>query len=209
MDHCCVVIPRATAIATRQCPRPYLQRQLCRSFVTSRGKAEQKVSNEGPLYRLKRQQKDEAHPPKGQDTESVKPETLEQPSPADPAAAQQPHPQSSGLGKKNTGAEGQQNDPLLQEATISSKEQRKADWLIIKEMTQYLWPKDNLGTRFRVGASVGLLIGAKVRSHLRKHVAYEQARLLRYAKASGCTLAYVAVHIGLECSDPILLQIHC
>jgi ATP-binding cassette subfamily B (MDR/TAP) protein 7 len=53
-------------------------------------------------------------------------------------------------------------DPLLQEQTLTNKEQRKADWAIMKEMSQYLWPKDNLGTRFRVGLSVGLLVGAKL-----------------------------------------------
>ncbi|KAF2147011.1 uncharacterized protein K452DRAFT_293504 [Aplosporella prunicola CBS 121167] len=54
------------------------------------------------------------------------------------------------------------NDPLLAEKTVTNKEQRKADWAIMKEMTRYLWPKDNLGTRMRVGLSVGLLVGAKV-----------------------------------------------
>ncbi|CAI6335012.1 unnamed protein product [Periconia digitata] len=53
-------------------------------------------------------------------------------------------------------------DPLLAEQTVSNKEQRKADWAIIKEMSHYLWPKDNLGTRTRVGLSVGLLVGAKL-----------------------------------------------
>jgi len=32
-------------------------------------------------------------------------------------------------------------DPLLTEKTVSDKEQRKADWAIIKEMSRYLWPK--------------------------------------------------------------------
>jgi len=32
-------------------------------------------------------------------------------------------------------------DPLLTERTVSDKEQRKADWAIIKEMSRYLWPK--------------------------------------------------------------------
>ncbi|KAF2835063.1 putative ABC transporter [Patellaria atrata CBS 101060] len=54
------------------------------------------------------------------------------------------------------------DDPLLLEKNVSNKEQRKADWAILKEMGKYLWPKDNLGTRLRVGLSVGLLIGAKV-----------------------------------------------
>ena len=51
---------------------------------------------------------------------------------------------------------------LLAEQTVTNKEQRKADWAIIKEMSHYLWPKDNLGTRFRVGLSVALLVGAKL-----------------------------------------------
>lgn len=44
----------------------------------------------------------------------------------------------------------------------TTQEQRKADWAIIKEMSQYLWPKDSLGTKLRVGLAVSLLIGAKV-----------------------------------------------
>ncbi|KZM21938.1 Iron-sulfur clusters transporter atm1, mitochondrial [Ascochyta rabiei] len=53
-------------------------------------------------------------------------------------------------------------DPLLGERNLTNKEQRKADWTIIKEMTKYLWPKDNYGTRFRVGLSVALLLSAKL-----------------------------------------------
>lgn len=30
---------------------------------------------------------------------------------------------------------------LLSEATVANKEQRKADWAIMKEMAKYLWPK--------------------------------------------------------------------
>lgn len=44
----------------------------------------------------------------------------------------------------------------------SAQEQRKADWAIIKQMSHYLWPKDSLSTRFRVGLAVSLLVGAKV-----------------------------------------------
>ncbi|KUI72325.1 Iron-sulfur clusters transporter ATM1, mitochondrial [Cytospora mali] len=44
----------------------------------------------------------------------------------------------------------------------SAQEQRKADWAIIKEMSQYLWPKDSLSTKLRVGLAVSLLVGAKV-----------------------------------------------
>ncbi|KAM3525343.1 hypothetical protein NHJ13051_004038 [Beauveria bassiana] len=52
-------------------------------------------------------------------------------------------------------------DPLLlPDKTVA--EQRKADWAIMKEMSRYLWPKDNLGTKLRVSLAVALLIGAKV-----------------------------------------------
>ena len=36
---------------------------------------------------------------------------------------------------------GPTTDALLTEQTVSNKEQRKADWAIMKEMVQYLWPK--------------------------------------------------------------------
>jgi ABC transporter ATM len=75
-----------------------------------------------------------------QDTKAAKPAT-------DPAKAK--------LAKKTV-------DPLLGERNLTNKEQRKADWTIIKEMTKYLWPKDNYGTRFRVGLSVALLLSAKL-----------------------------------------------
>lgn len=51
---------------------------------------------------------------------------------------------------------------LLSEATVSSKEQRKADWAIMKEMATYLWPKNDWGTKLRVGTALGLLVGAKI-----------------------------------------------
>ncbi|KAK0642501.1 Iron-sulfur clusters transporter atm1 [Lasiodiplodia hormozganensis] len=71
-----------------------------------------------------------------------------------PEVVQKAAPAAPGSGVKN--------DPLLAEKTVSNKEQRKADWAIMKEMSRYLWPKDNLGTRLRVGLSVALLVGAKV-----------------------------------------------
>ncbi|KAL6914536.1 hypothetical protein FSST1_012296 [Fusarium sambucinum] len=54
-----------------------------------------------------------------------------------------------------------QNDPLVT-VEKSAPEQRKADWAIMKEMTRYLWPKDDWGTKLRVSLAVSLLIGAKV-----------------------------------------------
>ncbi|KAK0266948.1 Iron-sulfur clusters transporter atm1, mitochondrial [Friedmanniomyces endolithicus] len=73
--------------------------------------------------------------------ESIKPETTERGKPAEPTRP---------------------NDPLLSEQTKTTQEQRRADWRIIKDMSHYIWPKDDLGTRFRVGLSVVLLVGAKV-----------------------------------------------
>ncbi|KAL2354268.1 ABC transporter-like protein [Cryomyces antarcticus] len=77
---------------------------------------------------------------KAEAEESVKPEIIQKEKPAGPV----------------------KQDALLAEQTVSNKEQRKADWAIIKDMAKYLWPKDDLGTKFRVGLSVGLLIGAKI-----------------------------------------------
>lgn len=62
---------------------------------------------------------------------------------------------------KTVKAAGTSGDPLAQ-VDKSSAEQRKADWAIMKEMSRYLWPKDNLGTKLRVGLAVALLIGGKV-----------------------------------------------
>jgi ABC transporter ATM len=85
-------------------------------------------------------QQEQAHG-KEEAKESIKPENVEKSKPAQPAT---------------------KNDPLLAEQTVSNKEQRKADWAIIKNMAHYLWPKDDFSTRFRVGLSVALLVGAKV-----------------------------------------------
>ena len=52
---------------------------------------------------------------------------------------------------------------LLAEQTVSHREQRRADWAIVRDMAHYLWPRDDVSTRFRVGLSLGLLVGAKVR----------------------------------------------
>lgn len=54
-----------------------------------------------------------------QGQEGVKPESVKREKPAAP-------------GKQ---------DVLLAEKTVSNKEQRKADWAIMKEMSRYLWPK--------------------------------------------------------------------
>jgi hypothetical protein len=82
--------------------------------------------------------------------------------------------------------------PLLAEQTVSNKEQRKADWAIIKDMAHYLWPKNDFSTRFRVGLSVGLLVGAKVRGSL----------VGRSARRTHVD----SLHVGPQCPDSVLFQ---
>ncbi|KAF3934309.1 hypothetical protein ABW19_dt0207598 [Dactylella cylindrospora] len=53
-------------------------------------------------------------------------------------------------------------DPILGAADVSKSAQRKADWAILKDMVHYIWPKNNIGTRVRVGLALGLLVGAKI-----------------------------------------------
>ena len=69
-----------------------------------------------------------------------------------PESAKRPGPAEAATARK---------DPLAL-GDKTNKEQRKADWAIMKEMAQYLWPKDSFGTRARVGFAFALLIGAKV-----------------------------------------------
>ncbi|KFY02086.1 hypothetical protein V490_00652 [Pseudogymnoascus sp. VKM F-3557] len=81
-----------------------------------------------------------------------------QPPRATPQPSAKPDAASKPL-SPNTPAK--RKDPLALEDK-SNKEQRKADWAIIKEMSQYLWPKHGLSTKVRVGLALGLLVGAKV-----------------------------------------------
>ena len=76
-------------------------------------------------------------------SESIKPESYEEPNKKKPDVAPKV-------------------DALLAEQTVSNKEQRKADWAIMKEMARYLWPKDDLGARARVGTALALLVASKV-----------------------------------------------
>jgi ABC transporter ATM len=63
---------------------------------------------------------------------------------------------------QSTAASASPKKDLLSETTVASKEQRKADWAIMKEMVKYLWPKDDWGTKLRVGTALSLLVGAKI-----------------------------------------------
>jgi ATP-binding cassette, subfamily B (MDR/TAP), member 7 len=87
-----------------------------------------------------------AEPPivKAETLESVKPESVQKPV---------SDPKRPSLAKK---------DDMLQETIVSSKEQRKIDISIMKEMVQYLWPKGDFGTKLRVSSALGLLVSAKI-----------------------------------------------
>ena len=76
-------------------------------------------------------------------SESIKPESYEEPDKTKPDVAPKV-------------------DALLTEQTVSNKEQRKADWAIMKEMARYLWPKNDLGARARVATALALLVASKV-----------------------------------------------
>lgn len=56
------------------------------------------------------------------------------------------------------------HDPhdVMKSVETSEKEQSKRDWEIIKKLVPNIWPKDDFGTKARVIAAVGLLIGGKV-----------------------------------------------
>ncbi|GAM36489.1 ATP-binding cassette transporter [Talaromyces pinophilus] len=53
-------------------------------------------------------------------------------------------------------------EDILNTSAATNKEQRKADWAIMKDLAKYLWPKGDWGTKLRVGTALTLLIGAKV-----------------------------------------------
>ena len=187
----------------RRCPRPWLQRQPRQTFATSL-KAHDRVKNDGPLYRGATAQA--AKPVKDHDTESVKPESFEKLKERDEDTREQ----GTDVKSKARNEEEQQqpiNDPLLQEQTKSNKEQRKADWAIIKEMSKYLWPKDNMGTKFRVGASVALLIGAKV-SIIWGVRGYRLLRNMLLQLFHDVYVCLYSVFVGSECSSAFLLQVY-
>lgn len=68
-------------------------------------------------------------------SENIKPESYEEPTKAKPN-------------------EPLKTDGLLSEQTVSNKEQRKADWAIMKEMSRYLWPKVLLAHVYGLGGSL-------------------------------------------------------
>ena len=76
---------------------------------------------------------------RAEQSESIKPESFQKPN-------------------KPKLVEAPKTDALLAEQTVSNKEQRKADWAIIKEMAKYIWPKVWLArtSKFREGPNDAL-----------------------------------------------------
>jgi hypothetical protein len=81
-----------------------------------------------------RLQKNESFKSKSQQIQTAKETLSGQAEPIKPETVQRPPPAKAP--SKPT-----QKDPLLSEQNLSNKEQRKADWAIMKEMAVYLWPK--------------------------------------------------------------------
>ncbi|KAG5366773.1 Iron-sulfur clusters transporter ATM1 [Yarrowia sp. B02] len=50
----------------------------------------------------------------------------------------------------------------LGESNLSNSEQRRLDWIIMKDMLKYIWPKGKTSVKFRVLVAVALLVGAKL-----------------------------------------------
>ncbi|PWY94443.1 P-loop containing nucleoside triphosphate hydrolase protein [Aspergillus sclerotioniger CBS 115572] len=87
---------------------------------------------------------------------------LQAPNPNDPSATR---PGAANVAQSPKGTQNTTATPkrdLLSEAPVTTKTQRKADWAIMKEMAKYLWPKDDWGTKLRVGTALSLLIGGKI-----------------------------------------------
>lgn len=88
-----------------------------------------------------------------------------------------------------------QNAAFCVERRPSSNKQTKTDWAIAKHMADYLWPKGNLSTKFRVGLSVSLLLGAKVCMPFHTFLLLDTPLLM-------------SDPIGPERPSPILLQVY-
>lgn len=132
-------VSRASCVAARssaRCPQTWARLGITRRVFTNTSRP---LKDDTRTSRV--QTELQTHKVPAEESVGKTPETARKPPPAEPAS-----------GRK---------DPLISEQK-TNQEQRKADWAIMKEMVKYLWPKDNLGTKVRVGVAVALLIGAKV-----------------------------------------------
>ncbi|KAF4775700.1 iron-sulfur cluster transporter ATM1 [Colletotrichum scovillei] len=135
------MIIRAVTKAPLACPRGISHTQFYRpAWLPQSPRAPIRIFQTSAPSR-----RDQPKPPTTTKVDNGADKTTAQPSKTEPAKS-----------KKSTVV-----DPLATPEK-STQEQRKADWAIMKEMSRYLWPKDSLSTKFRVGLAVSLLIGAKV-----------------------------------------------
>ncbi|KAI0028421.1 P-loop containing nucleoside triphosphate hydrolase protein [Vararia minispora EC-137] len=51
---------------------------------------------------------------------------------------------------------------LVPDEDVSRAEQRRRDWRIVRQLARHIWPRNDLGTKVRVVAGVGLLVAGKV-----------------------------------------------
>ncbi|KAK7205203.1 iron-sulfur clusters transporter atm1 [Myxozyma melibiosi] len=79
-----------------------------------------------------------------------------------PISAEEVKPEAKPEEKKLQNFSKPPANALLEEKVVEPKTQRAADWAIMKEMMQYLWPKGQNGVKVRVVIALILLIGAKV-----------------------------------------------
>jgi ATP-binding cassette subfamily B (MDR/TAP) protein 7 len=80
------------------------------------------LRQDGKPHRVKQQIPVQTEEEQNESPESVKPESVQRKRPVESSAPAK-------------------QDDLLTVPTVSNKEQRKADWAIMKEMARYLWPK--------------------------------------------------------------------
>ena len=117
-------LPKSTGYAGHLLRRPRRVSLLWRYSSASKHASIRVFNSSSELHRDQppQQSAQQRLPPKVDLAESIKPESVQKPT----AAASKGIPRT---------------DILLTEQTVSNKEQRKADWAIMKEMARYLWPK--------------------------------------------------------------------
>lgn len=106
-----------------------------------------------------------------------------------------------------------QKPDVLAQASLSTQEQRKEGWAIMKEMAKYLWPKDNMSIKIRVGVSLTLLVGAKRPSSflLQKYRRFSECGLYgdwRHCMG-GCWVCYYCVWRGTDRSNAVARSSEC
>lgn len=149
-----VLLPRGGHSALC-CSRAHHQYQL-RSKLLPQTSTTSRIRAFSSTSSLGESPKNPLHP-----TKAASASTSTSPSASTSASTKQPGKNGDVKPNKATSASKPSVDPLAP-LEKSVQEQRKADWAIIKEMSQYLWPKDSFGTKMRVGLAVSLLVGAKV-----------------------------------------------